>query len=101
MRRFAALRDAWRAALSETFKSATVVRKSPSRHGTVYFLRSDEPDRRPAPGTVPCYFGPTGIRSLRCAIHNQQLFDHLGGAQQHRWGYGKAEPLGGLAVHDH
>src|SRR5215831_11406478 len=33
--------------------------------------------------------------------HNQQLFDDLGGAQQNRWGYGKAECLGGLAVQDH
>ena len=27
--------------------------------------------------------------------------DHLVGAQQNRWGYGKAERRGGLAVHDH
>ena len=33
--------------------------------------------------------------------HNQQLFDHLGGAQQNRWGYGKAKRLGGLEVQDH
>src|SRR6516225_1136986 len=34
--------------------------------------------------------------------HNQQLFvDHLGGAQHDRWGYGKPERLGGLAVQDH
>src|SRR5262249_43180524 len=33
--------------------------------------------------------------------HNQQLFDDLGGAQQNRWGYRKAERLGGLEVHDH
>src|SRR6516225_8632597 len=33
--------------------------------------------------------------------HNQQLFDDLGGAQQNRWGYLKAERLGGLVVHDH
>src|SRR6516164_4132683 len=33
--------------------------------------------------------------------HNQQLFDDLGGAQQNRWGYGKTECRGGLAVHDH
>src|SRR6516225_2117293 len=33
--------------------------------------------------------------------HNQQLFDHLGGAQQNRWGYGKTERRGGLAVHGH
>src|SRR6516162_1057496 len=32
---------------------------------------------------------------------NPQLFDHLGGAQHDRWGYGKAERLGGLEVHDH
>ena len=30
-----------------------------------------------------------------------QLFDHLGGAQQNRWRYGKAKRLGGLAVQDH
>src|SRR5262249_4862769 len=28
-------------------------------------------------------------------------FDDLGGAQKYRWGYGKTEPLGGLAVQDH
>src|SRR6516225_9763552 len=33
--------------------------------------------------------------------HNQQSFDQLGGAQHDRWGYGKAERRGGLAVHDH
>src|SRR5262249_47882944 len=32
--------------------------------------------------------------------HNQ-LFDHLGGAQQNRWRYRKAERLGGLEVQDH
>src|SRR6516164_8762293 len=38
-----------------------------------------------------------------CAInrHNRDLFDHLVGAQQYRWGYGKTERRGGLAVHDH
>ena len=30
-----------------------------------------------------------------------KLFDHLGGAQQNRWGYGKVERLGGLEVQDH
>ena len=29
------------------------------------------------------------------------LFDHLIRPQQNRWGYGKTERLGGLAVHDH
>jgi hypothetical protein len=33
--------------------------------------------------------------------HNQQLFDHVVGAQQNRWGYDKAERRGGLAVQDH
>ena len=33
--------------------------------------------------------------------HNRQLFDDFVGAQQYRWGYGKAERLGGLAVHGH
>src|SRR6516162_387576 len=33
--------------------------------------------------------------------HNRQLFDLLVGAQQDRWGYGKAERLGGLEVDDH
>src|SRR6516225_8127177 len=33
--------------------------------------------------------------------HNQQLFDHLGGAQQNRWGYLKTERLGRLEVHGH
>ena len=32
---------------------------------------------------------------------NTPLLDHLGGAQQDRRGYGKAERLGGLEVHDH
>src|SRR5215471_5209234 len=50
---------------------------------------------------------PLGVcppqRKALCAIkqHNQQLFDDLGGAQQYRWGYGKAERLGGLEVHGH
>ena len=29
------------------------------------------------------------------------LLDHLIGANPNRWGYGKAERLGGLAVQDH
>src|SRR5262252_2884460 len=29
------------------------------------------------------------------------LFDHLVSAQQYRWGYGKTERGGGLAVHGH
>src|SRR6516162_9468489 len=29
------------------------------------------------------------------------LLDHLVGAQQNRWRHGKAERVGGLAVHDH
>jgi hypothetical protein len=29
------------------------------------------------------------------------LLDHLVGAQQNRWGYGKAERLSGLEVHGH
>ena len=33
--------------------------------------------------------------------HNRQLFDLLVGAQQDRWGYGKAERLGGLEVDEH
>src|SRR6516162_8989440 len=33
--------------------------------------------------------------------HNRRLFDHLGGAQHYRWGYGKTERLGGLEVDDH
>ena len=42
-------------------------------------------------------------RKKSCAInrHNQQLFDDLGGAKQYRWGYGKAERLGGLEIYDH
>jgi hypothetical protein len=30
--------------------------------------------------------------------HNQRLFDLFIGAQQNRWGYGKAKRLGGLQV---
>ena len=33
--------------------------------------------------------------------HNQQLFDLLISAQEYRRGYGEAERLGGLEVHDH
>ena len=33
--------------------------------------------------------------------YNRQLFDHLGGAQQNRWGYRKAERLGDLEVDGH
>ena len=33
--------------------------------------------------------------------HKRQLFNLLVGAQQNRWGYGKTERLGGLAVQDH
>ena len=33
--------------------------------------------------------------------HNRQLFDDLGGAQQNRWGYGKAKRLGSAEVQDH
>ena len=33
--------------------------------------------------------------------HNQHLFDDLVGAQQNRWGYGKTERRGSLAVHGH
>src|SRR6516164_3922768 len=33
--------------------------------------------------------------------HNRRLFDDLVGAQQNRWGYGKTERVGSLAVHDH
>ena len=29
------------------------------------------------------------------------LLDHLVGAQQNRWAYGKAKRRGGFAVHDH
>jgi hypothetical protein len=29
------------------------------------------------------------------------LLDHLGGARPNRWGYRKAERLGGLEVHGH
>ena len=35
------------------------------------------------------------------AVGSRGLFDDLVGAQQNRWGYGKAERLGGLEVHDH
>ena len=51
--------------------------------------------------------GATGFCALQrmesCAInrHNRQLFDDLVGAQHYRWGYGKAERLGGLEVQDH
>src|SRR6516165_982299 len=36
-----------------------------------------------------------------CTATKIRLFDDLVGAQQDRWGYGKAECRGGLAVHDH
>src|SRR6516162_3357406 len=38
---------------------------------------------------------------LICQRDPLELFDHLGGAQQNRFGYGKAERLGGLEVHSH
>ena len=38
----------------------------------------------------------TAVNSARAC-----LFDDLISAQQNRWGYGKAEGRGGLAVHDH
>ena len=36
-----------------------------------------------------------------CSAAKAPSLDHLVGAQQNRWGYGKTERLGGLAVHDH
>ena len=39
--------------------------------------------------------------TLCILVFNQQLFDDLVGAQHYRWGYGKAERLGGLEVQDH
>src|SRR5215471_1503492 len=51
---------------------------------------------------IPTEFCCTAAKSLGAINrHNQQLFDHLGGAQQNRWGYGKTERRSGLAVHDH
>src|SRR6516165_8511897 len=38
------------------------------------------------------------IRVGSCGVSS---FDHLVGAQHYRWGYGKPERRGGLAVHDH
>jgi hypothetical protein len=32
---------------------------------------------------------------------DEAAFDHLVGAKQDRWGYGKTERLGGLEVQDH
>ena len=46
-----------------------------------------------------CAVQQLGVSANNC--HNQRLFDDLGGAQHNRWGYGKAERLGGLEVHDH
>ena len=45
--------------------------------------------------------GHSGRRSPISPKGRPRLFDDLVGAQQDRWGYGKAERLGGLAVHDH
>jgi hypothetical protein len=39
------------------------------------------------------------FENLHNSGHNRNLFDDLVGAQQNRWGYGKAERLGGLTVH--
>src|SRR6516165_10305042 len=47
------------------------------------------------------FFAPQRKSLSAINRHNQHLFDHLVGAQQDRWGYGKAERRGGLAVHDH
>jgi hypothetical protein len=32
-------------------------------------------------------------------LYNRKLLDHLIGAQQDRWGYGKTERLGGPEIH--
>ena len=40
-------------------------------------------------------------RLIAPALADAFSFDHLVRAQQNRWGYGKAECRGGLAVHDH
>src|SRR6516165_4349426 len=51
---------------------------------------------------IPTEFCAPQRKSLSANnCHNQRLFDHLGGAQHYRWGYGKAERLGGLEVQDH
>src|SRR6516164_943723 len=51
---------------------------------------------------IPTEFcAPQRSQSSAINRHNQHLFDHLVGAQQDRWGYGKTERLGGLAVQDH
>ena len=34
-------------------------------------------------------------------MNRREFTAALGGAQQYRWGYGKAERRGGLAVHGH
>ena len=49
--------------------------------------------RAPPAATPPCRQARLGVVA--------DSFDHLISAQQYRWGYGKAERRGGLAVHDH
>ena len=43
--------------------------------------------------------GPVWL--IAAALADAFLFDHLGGTQQNRWGYGKTKRRCGLAVHDH
>jgi hypothetical protein len=53
------------------------------------------------PAIVSDFAAPQRRKCSAINRHKQQLFDHLGGAQQNRWGYRKAERRGGLAVHGH
>ena len=53
------------------------------------------------PATVSDF---AALQRRKCSAinrHNGYLFDHLVGAQQYRWGYGKTERRGGLEVQDH
>ena len=46
-------------------------------------------------------FDPLQTSAVNFVCAAKSLFDYLVCAQQYRWGYGKTERRGGLAVHDH
>ena len=53
------------------------------------------------PARVSDFAAPQRGRCSAINRHNQQSFDQLVRAQHYRWGYRKAERLGGLEVDDH
>src|SRR6516162_11849367 len=53
------------------------------------------------PGAGAVHHITSGPRRQCSNFRPVRLLDDLVGAQQNRWGYGKAERLGGLEVYDH